>query len=55
MTPKIVAYLPNFEPPSGSYSGIQLGFPKNYTHVIFGFIVPYHFYMGSSASGSGIV
>ena len=48
MTKRIVAFLPNFEPDlyngKRSYSGINYGFPKHYTHVIIGFIVPYHFY-----------
>ena len=48
---RIVAFMPNFEPNGGSYSGIQYGMPQNYTHLIIGFIVPYHFYMGKDVTG----
>jgi len=44
--PRIVAFLPGFEPESKSYSGIQYGTPVNYTHVIIAFVGSYHYYMG---------
>lgn len=41
MSPRIVAYLPNFEQPTGFYKGVKYGTLQNYTHVIFGFMVAY--------------
>ena len=51
MSSRIVAYLPNFD--AETYKGIQYGTPENYTHIIIGFIVPYHYYMGPDAQGAG--
>jgi hypothetical protein len=47
---KIVAFMPNFEPGSFSYKGIQYGKPENYTHLIIAFLTPYHYYMGKDES-----